>query len=801
MLQFNKHKLLLLIICLMLTGLITVINGTESTVINLYSDNDKEESIKMDNKESVGFRFSATTEFNGMEFYVDSANVSRSKAVFNIYTWNTDYKTTLSGNPLQTGNAAKFGRGTWIKFNIPSKPGAGEYLVVLNGLEGNVSLGKYSQSKENIATYYNGFPMSGCLRARLNYVNTPANPLGKLSKSDNTDNIGKRNAKPGTYVATDGLGRILPTYKDVGGLKKDRYVGMFFWTWHASFSGTKPMNVQAILDKNPEILNDFSAKEWGNASDTSYFWNEPIYGYYNGKDPWVFRKQAEMLADAGVDVLIFDNTNNTGTFLDGVKVLLETFAQARTDGVKTPQISFIMNFFESGWNDTVTQLKQLYTEIYKPGKYSDLWFYWKGKPLMMSYPNNLDPKDETEKEILEFFTFRPGQPSYTSGQEFTGQWGWLSIYPQQVYKNEQNKPEQITVGVAQNHNKARGLTAMNGKEVFGRTWSNKEGAYDTRENAKLYGKNFEEQFEYALEVDPEFIFVTGYNEWRAGRYNEWCGVKNALPDQCNDEYSRDIEPSKGDLKDHYYYQLCSFIRRYKGVDKPEASTPGKTIDINSDTDAWEDVGPYYMAYRGNTFNRDSAGYVGYNYTNNTGRNDIIGAKVTYDKDSVYFMVETEDALSPSTDPAWMRLLIDIEGAETNNWETFEYIVNRINPGEKATLEKSLGGWNWERVGDVDYSVKSNRLQIKIPRSMLGIESDRFTINFKWSDNMQTDGDIMDVYNNGDTAPGGRFKYQYSTTDLSIRTSGNRIWPIITAAVALLTAGIAFVIIKMKKNKK
>ena len=33
-------------------------------------------------------------------------------------------------------------------------------------------------------------------------------------------------------------------------------------------------------------------------------------------------------------------------------------------------------------------------------------------------------------------------------------------------------------------------------------------------------------------------------------------------------------------------------------------------------------------------------------------------------------------------------------------------------------------------------------------------------NFKLSDNMQTDGDVMDFYQNGDVAPGGRFTFVY-----------------------------------------
>lgn len=33
-------------------------------------------------------------------------------------------------------------------------------------------------------------------------------------------------------------------------------------------------------------------------------------------------------------------------------------------------------------------------------------------------------------------------------------------------------------------------------------------------------------------------------------------------------------------------------------------------------------------------------------------------------------------------------------------------------------------------------------------------------NFKLSDNMQADGDIMDFYQNGDVAPGGRFMFEF-----------------------------------------
>ena len=50
----------------------------------------------------------------------------------------------------------------------------------------------------------------------------------------------------------------------------------------------------------------------------------------------------------------------------------------------------------------------------------------------------------------------------------------------------------------------------------------------------------------------------------------------------------------------------------------------------------------------------------------------------------------------------MRLFLDVNGSENPNWETFNFVVNRVNPvNNKAALEKSTGGYNWEKVGEVD----------------------------------------------------------------------------------------------------
>ena len=570
--------------------------------------------------------------------------------------------------------------------------------------------------------------------------------------------IKERDAMPDTWVATDGLGRVLPTNAETGDPKQDRYVGMFYWTWHVEHARNyKPINLQQICDQYPDAIKNHNHTVWNNIqSYYGCFWNEPIYGYYTTTDRWVLRKQAELLADAGVDVVIFDNTNGTFTWRESYMALLDVYKKAREDGVKTPKVSFILPFSDE--NSAAIQLREIYQTAYKDSGYNELWFYWGGKPLIMSLNTGLDRTNALDSEILKFFTFRPGVPQYNaSSQTGTDSWGWLAKYPQAVY-TDKNGLKQTTVGVAQNWSKAAGLTAMNGDNIFGRTYTSK--GYDTRENAKLYGANFEEQWEHALKKNVNFIFVTGWNEWIAQKQPTWQGVTNAFPDEFNDEYSRDIEPSTGDLKDHYYYQLVSYIRKYKGTRAIPEPTAAKTIDINGNISQWDSVGPYYVAYKGNTFNRMSSGYIGKTYTNNTGRNDIIGAKVSRDGSYLYFMVECADNITSYTDSKWMRLFIDT-GDSDKNWEGFEYVLNRTSPSAtEATLEKSTGGWSFTTVGKVSYKVNGRYLLVKIPKSYLGITGNTFTVNFKWNDNMQKDGDIMDFYTNGDTAPGGRFMYSY-----------------------------------------
>lgn len=176
----------------------------------------------------------------------------------------------------------------------------------------------------------------------------------------------------------------------------------------------------------------------------------------------------------------------------------------------------------------------------------------------------------------------------------------------------------------------------------------------------------------------------------------------------------------------------------------------------------DDDTTYYQRYQGNTIHRDHRGRYDQVYTNHTGRNDIIGAKVARDADNLYFYVETADTLTPQTDRNWMMLFIDTDRNQSTGWRGYDFIVNRINPREKAYIEQNVENrWEWETMGETNYAIKANKLALEIPRDILNLAKQVVDIEFKWNDNMQENGNLMNFYVNGDTAPGGRFNFVYS----------------------------------------
>lgn len=576
------------------------------------------------------------------------------------------------------------------------------------------------------------------------------------------------NVNSDQWAATDALGRKVRAYSDAGEKKKDKVVAMFYWTWHQGNDDTtyQVKNITEIVRNHPEAMKDYQHPAWGTKRPGFFYWEQPLFGYYKTTDRWVLRKHAEMLADAGVDAVFFDCTNGSLTWRESYEALMETWSQAQKDGVKVPKIAFMLPFGAAP--HSLVSLRKLYNDVYKAKKHENLWFIWKGKPCIMAYPDNLTNSAE-DQEIAKYFTFRPGQPDYVDGPTRNDQWGWLENYPQHGYvKGKDGKFEQVTVGVAQNASPETNghCSAFNLPDSYGRSFSQRKG-FDPRVDGYLYGWNFQEQWDRAFEVDPELVFVTGWNEYIAGQWlpeHGWTGDPFSFVDQFDWEHSRDIEPNKGwgDKGDVYYLQLIDNVRKFKGMEPRAKVSPSKTIKIGK-ADEWANVEPYYRHYKGNTLHRNHRGRYDQYYTNSTGRNDIVGAKVARDDKKIYFYVETAEKLTSEKDRNWMMLLIDTDRNKLTGWNGYDFIVNRVSPGNnKAVIEKNVAGrWEWELVAETKYAVTNNKLELQVNRSLFDLTGKTIDLEFKWNDNMQENGNIMDFYVNGDTAPGGRFNFVYS----------------------------------------
>ena len=560
-------------------------------------------------------------------------------------------------------------------------------------------------------------------------------------------------SNPGTpWPATDALDRTLPLSEEVGAPKSGRFVGIFYFLWlnevhNKSPHWDGPYDVSRILAKDPDAIRKPDSPLWGPIG-RSHYWGEPLYGYYLSTDPWVLRRHAQLLADAGIDMLIFDTTNAV-TYRDVYMRLCEVFRHVRREEGRAPQFAFMVNT-EAG----KTAL-QIYNDLYKPGLYPELWFRWQGKPLMIC-----DPK-EAAPELKAFFTLRKAHwPFEQVNTPYA--WHWESIYPQVYgYTDDPKTPEQVNVAVAQNLRDVDGkVTNMSNGDARGRSFHN--GKMDRSPGAIDRGLNVEEQWTRALQLNPPFVMVTGWNEWIAGRWGQPDGPITFV-DQFTQEYSRDIEPMKGGHGDNYYWQMIANVRRYKGAPPLPKASAAKTIRISGTFEQWRDVEPEFRDHIGETLPRDFGGAGGLRYINRTGRNDIVVAKVARDDANLCFYVRTREPISPRTGPNWMWLLIDADGDASTGWAGYDFIVNRTPSAQGAWLEQHAGGWQWKRVVKLALRVKDRELHLAIPRSSLGAAGRQaaLSIDFKWADNLQTPGDIMDFYLSGDVAPEGRLNYRYA----------------------------------------
>ena len=164
----------------------------------------------------------------------------------------------------------------------------------------------------------------------------------------------------------------------------------------------------------------------------------------------------------------------------------------------------------------------IYYNCFVENDYSDIWYYWDGKPLLYAescYENavkNVDKDSRADQEALDkikdFFTIRRG--GQRDGQEdvATGsdKWVWLENFPQVLRnKDASGRPEFVSLGVGINESTFYGKTrtgVFSDEYSKGRAYSEVFGE-DNRETGTRNAYFFREQAALVLEAATKFVLI------------------------------------------------------------------------------------------------------------------------------------------------------------------------------------------------------------------------------------------------------------------------------------------------------
>ncbi len=561
-----------------------------------------------------------------------------------------------------------------------------------------------------------------------------------------------------TWVSVDHLGRKVADYSEAGALKEDTAVGMFYWHRHTFDQAQQVEVTSKALSENPGAWGDKSHPLW--SVNQRYYWDEPSLGFYTSYDYWVYKKHAELLSTAGVDVIFLDCSNGGTMRLKPLFAMVQAFREAKKEGIKVPKISAHIGF---GARESVFRsLNIIYNACFQTEDFSDVWYFLDGKPMLLgnaggkwlndaknyikgdiSAINNLD-------EIGEFFTFREEGSAQS-------QWSWHSRFPQTVRGEvKDGRPEFVNVMVGNTSSYINGAsTAASSDYSMGKSYSEAFGA-DYSEDGPSKGYAFREKARLALKNNPRFVFVTGWNELTCDLYNNSHGAAMAFIECFDDNRSRDMEPVKGRTKDSAYNMLVDFVRKYKGV-RPAPLASGKvTISLDGDLSQWNNVSPAFYNYKGEDRN-SKGGFIdketkqGITYLTSV-PNYIVESKVARDDTGYYFMAKaTKDMVVGESS---LALYINSDRNPATGFSGYDLVVGRNAFGVIETIGEA---GNFTVAGNAEYKVLGDTLVMSLPKNLIsGAVSD---FEFKWISGKIND--IMDIYEQYNAAPIGRFNYLYT----------------------------------------
>ena len=584
-----------------------------------------------------------------------------------------------------------------------------------------------------------------------------------------------------SIVATDALGR---SFGESNLSEQNKKVGIFYFVWHGEHVGSGIYNVEELKETNPDAL--WSVGNDGTPIGSYYYWAEPLYGYYRSDDPWVIERHLELFTMSGLDYIALDLTN-ISVYERNCTVLFDKIVELQEQGWPVPKVMAFLNGTDSNI-DHAERILRFYKTFCTEEKYDGIWYRSPedDKPVISidvdEYYRRLEP------EVWDYFHFRNTVwPAEENPSDAFEDMSWMDyVYPQRLYESVNGGI--MNVSVAQHTAGSFGLSA-NPRSKDAWYNSNRGRGYDyaTGQNSAdniNAGTNLETQWSNALnEINCDEVFVTGWNEWIAEKRPQdrlpiyYAGEQPlssselaaiaSFCDNCDLEFSRDIEMMSGGYGDNYYLQNARNVRAFKSGKEFIYYGAHAAQDIQGS--AW-DHARTYLDFSGDAMARNAQNAAGTaTYLNETNRNDIIQTEISHDGEYLYVRVITKDDIRiDAGEENNLNILLSVSGTTGAKWNGYNFVLNRnLSALDQATTKLQRvaedGKYSFTDVADCDMYVSGRVFSARIRLSDLGIADSRnFTVDFKVADGISDPSDIMKYYIDGDSAPIGRLNYRYNS---------------------------------------
>lgn len=380
-------------------------------------------------------------------------------------------------------------------------------------------------------------------------------------------------------------------------------VGMFYLVWHApaatamqtiaSKGGTQLTIEDVIRSNGAHSYSDIYEKYGVEGDAMALYWNvRPKLGFYciyrarPGETGWVpdcpniettLATHAAQLIAAGVDHVVVDGTNLTGTDRAGdllqlrpTEVLFEEWAKLRAAGKKTPQIA-VWNAVPAG----ATQWSKLLS-LYQNPAYDGLVLHDKKTKKKVFFLVDSADARAPDPTIVAAIRSNGGKNDVETQGMWTidrtdasiDRWAFMS------WCHDGGRVTTSIVGPPKCDQPYTPVSTLGSVVAVAPSFQTGYGSLPFGAAGKLHGLTFRRQWETALGVMPDWVFISGWNEFVAQpQANPYTGDPFArslglerdpegqklFVDTWGSEFGRDIEPTE-EYGSSYYDLVRSCIR-------------------------------------------------------------------------------------------------------------------------------------------------------------------------------------------------------------------------------------------------